>query len=445
MIGPRTLALDLAVVLLCALTGCTGTSTTTPSETDADTDTDADADADADADTDTGSEDTNTTPSVGSITVRVDEGDCRDGLYLSLTRVTFGGTVSLSNQTMTYYNYEEQATNIAFTDCEATVSTAVIAPDSADLKTISADLGTLAWALYLPTVYEYTGATAELSLLESPLHSVDTTAEDYDEDALFDGLSGGLSYVGISDTVIAYIEGEGSSIADAMEIQPGWSLFTREVGDTAFELLQSGDDTVISISDTALSFDVTTNLDSNDSVTLGGSSTGRTGTDYEVGLRPYPWLVGEDTSSAHDDVTFLADGNTDWLLNITGVPPAEHYVPAEHVEDLDGFDSCCQQDITVAVEVPITYFDDGDGALTMSDTVSSGACFDSYMVVLLHFAHPTHLWAAEWYHNLGRVPGWRARYGEEGLWWKTLSADDYELLTLKTSCEITSGWDSTAN
>ncbi len=448
MIGPRTLVCDLSVVLMLSLLGCTGSSATTTTESDADTDTDTDSDADTDADTDIDTGDTGSADSsVSSITIRVDDGVCRDGLYLSLTRVTFGGTASLNNQTLTYYNYEEQATNIAFTDCEATVSTAVIAPDSELLSTISSDLGSLSWVLYLPAIYEYTGASKEMTMLESPLHTIDTEADDFSEDDLFGGLSGGLSYVGISDTVIAYIEGEGSSIADAMEIEAGWSLFSREASSTAFELLKSGDDTVISISDTALSFDVTTNLDSNDSITIGGSETGRTDAlDYDVGLRPYPWLSGEGTGDSHTELTFIADGEDDWLLNVTGVPSADHYVPAEHVEDINGFDSCCQQDIAVAVEVPTAYFDDdGDEQLTFADAVDGGICSDDYMVVLLHFAHPTHLWAAEWYHNLEGVPGWRARYGEEGLWWKSLDEDSYELLNIDPQdCMITSGWDSTS-
>ena len=65
------------------------------------------------------------------------------------------------------------------------------------------------------------------------------------------------------------------------------------------------------------------------------------------------------------------------------------------------------------------------------------------MVVLLHVAHPTHLWAAEWYHSHEEVPGWRARYGEEGLWWKSLDADEYGSLNLKPDCVITDGWDQT--
>ena len=126
------------------------------------------------------------------------------------------------------------------------------------------------------------------------------------------------------------------------------------------------------------------------------------------------------------------------------MPDADHYVISEYVDDVSGFDSCCQHDIAVGVEVPQVYLDeDGDGELTTADAVDGGACRDVYLIMLLHFPHPTHLWAAEWYHNLSEEePGWTAVYGAEGTWWQDLDEDDYESLKLDYSCEYTSGWDS---
>ena len=175
---------------------------------------------------------------------------------------------------------------------------------------------------------------------------------------------------------------------------------------------------------------------------------------YDIGLRPYPWLTRDSISDAHADFTFLTEDpktdkiqtEVDWSLTVRGIPDADHYVPAEGIESISAFDSCCQQDITVAIEVPVVYNADDQDALSFADDIEGGMCYyasDNHMVLLLHYPLPTHLWAAEWYQNIGEKPGWRGRYGLEGEWWKNLNEDQYFNLNLgetKRDCDITTSW-----
>ena len=427
----------MRTAMLCLLlSGCTGDGVVNTDGTDTEP---SSGDTEQDTETDTGepsADDTGVQPSatVGSLTVVVDEGACADGLYLSMTRVVYEGS---------YFAYEEQF-SVPFTDCSATISTTAILPDDGEMTEVASALDDLQWAIYLPAIFTAADASIELPIEQSPIHdlgdSKDTAAEQDDVGAL----SGGLAYVGISDVLPTYVEGELNSIAQSMGLSTGWQLFAHEPGKTSFNLMDESDDDVISVTDTAITFAMSTNLSPADSntITIGGVETGRAdGESYSVGLLPYRWAESDASATAYAELYFAADGTEDWLLQVNGNPDEDHYIPAAQVLVDDEFDSCCQKDIPVAVEIPVVYTDEnGDGLYTYGEEVLGGLCKDDYMVILLQQPPPTHLWAAEWYHAQGSLPGWTGRYGSDSKWWKSLNAEDYQLLNLEGDCQISDSW-----
>jgi len=361
------------------------------------------------------------------IKVTLAKDECDGTQYLSLMRVQFMGE---------YFDYVEDVAVVPFSDCSATISFDEIAPKKAELTEIASALDGLMWAMYLPSIYQDVGATL-IQTLDESINHIDVIDEKHSVSSLGDG----LAYVGISDVLPVYIEGELNSIAESMDLSTGWQLFSRELDTGEFLRLDEDDIRVNNIGET-LSFSMTRNIydPAQENILLEGT-TDRIDEGLNVGLRHQAWLSGDENGLAHSSHTFSMDNMAGhWSLEISGVPESDHYLPPQHITDMADFDSCCQQEVQVAVEVPVVYSDDGDGEFTFMDEVDGGVCKDDLMVLVLHFPPPTHIWAAEWFYINEEYPGWVARYGEEGKWWKVLHTKHYDLLNADLDCQITTDW-----
>jgi hypothetical protein len=192
-----------------------------------------------------------------------------------------------------------------------------------------------------------------------------------------------------------------------------------------------------------------------DTITVNGSPR-RTEQNYDIGFRPYGWMLVDDlafqnTSSAtFTGFEFDLEENTSFSLSLTGAPPTDHYIPVEKPEnDIADFESCCQGEIPRAVELPVAYLmeNDADNAFTFVDEPDGGICNDSRYILMIHNPYPTHLWLAQWYLINDEDPGWYVRYGSQEEWWKDFSRDDYgdSLLNIDAvSCNVYPSWVQTS-
>jgi hypothetical protein len=171
-----------------------------------------------------------------------------------------------------------------------------------------------------------------------------------------------------------------------------------------------------------LAIPLAANLAPRTDLTLSGSYAGEVTENVRLTAIPGP-MLGEEGVVVEE---FIYDGAVDgdtWTMELSGAPPSDHF------EALDGIGYG-------ALEVPVTYQDEGSGDFGPGDQPLYAACSGDQAVILIWVDGPETLSEAMTFGVFGFSVGWSAMLSTEGGGPEAVPLDSLGDLVIDGSCSL---------